>query len=413
MKLLIKNSNVVFKDSVEKKDILIENGVIHKIKDSLNLKEEYTTINAQGLFCMPGLVDLHVHMREPGFEEKETIKTASKAAAAGGVTSLACMANTNPVTDSVEKIENLNSKIKKEKVKIYPIASITKSLEGKKLVNFKELALHRAFGFSDDGFFVKDSAIMASALKIANELNLPIFSHCEDFFLANSSEIENNSNAIEAVAVSRDAALCFCLNCPVHICHVSAKESVEIIRAFKKIGAKITAQTCPHYFMLTKKETLKKDANFKMNPPLRDEEDVLAIETALKDGTLDCIATDHAPHEEKAKENFETASNGVIGLQTSLCCTLTHFYKTKKMSLPEISKLLSLNPAKILNIKNTGEIKKGNVADIVLVNTKENWKVEKKDLLSKSKNSPFLGKTLKAKVVCTISSGEIIYKTFN
>ena len=170
MKLLIKNSNVVFKDSVEKKDILIENGVIHKIKDSLNLKEECTTINAEGLFCMPGLVDLHVHMREPGFEEKETIKTASKAAAAGGVTSLACMANTNPVTDSVEKIENLNSKIEKEKVKIYPIAAITKKLEGKELVNFKELALHRAFGFSDDGFFVKDSALMASALKIAKEL---------------------------------------------------------------------------------------------------------------------------------------------------------------------------------------------------------------------------------------------------
>lgn len=410
MKLLIKNSNVVFKDSVKKKDLLIENGIIHKIEDNLNLKEDCKTINAQNLFCMPGLIDLHVHLREPGNEEKETIKTASKAAAAGGVTSLACMANTNPVTDTFEKIESLNLKIKEEKIKIYPIAAITKNLKGKELVNFKELALHKAYGFSDDGFFVKDSALMASALKIANELNLPIFSHCEDFFLANSTEFEKTNNAVEAVAVSRDAALCFCLKCPVHICHVSTKESVEIIRAFKKIGAKITAQTCPHYFTLTKKETLKEDANFKMNPPLREEKDVLAIEEALKDGTLDCIATDHAPHEKKAKENFKTALNGVIGLETSLCCTLTHFYKTKKMSLPEISKLLSLNPAKILKIKNTGEIKKGNVADLVLVNTEKEWKVEEKNLFSKSKNSPFLGKTLKTKVTHTISSGEIIYE---
>ena len=158
---------------------------------------------------------------------------------------------------------------------------------------------------------------MASALKIAKELNLPIFSHCEDFFLANSTKFEKTSNVIEAVAVSRDAALCFCLKCPVHICHVSTKESVEIIRAFKKIGAKITAQTCPHYFTLTKKETLKEDANFKMNPPLREKEDVLAIEEALKDSTLDCIATDHAPHEKKAKKNFKTALNGVIGLEIS------------------------------------------------------------------------------------------------
>lgn len=407
MKLLIKNSNVVFANEIKKKDLLIENGLISKIEDFISNNSAEKIINSSNLFCMPGLIDLHVHLREPGFCEKETIKTGSNAAAKGGVTSLVCMANTNPVMDSYEKILKLQEKLKKQKIKIYPICSITKNLEGKQLVDFSKIASLNICGISDDGVFVLNSNLMKTALKKAKKLNLVVFSHCEDPYLFKKNPLKNDC---EAVAVARDAALAYTNNCPVHICHVSTKQSVEIIRAFKKLKTKITAQTCPHYFMLTKKETKKKDANFKMNPPLRSEKDILAIENALKDGTIDCIATDHAPHQEQSKKNFKTAANGVIGLETFLSCTLTHFFKTKKLSLPFISKLISKNPAKILNLKNVGEIKTGNQADLILVDLNKSWTVLKKDFVSKSKNSPFIGKSLTGVLKYTFCRGKLIYK---
>ncbi len=407
MRFLIKNANVVFKDSIKKKDILIENGVISKIKDCVADEENLNIIDANNLFCMPGLVDLHVHLREPGFVEKETIKTGSLAAAKGGVTSLACMANTNPVIDCVENLNFLKKITQKQNVKIYPVAAITKNLKGKELVDFAKLKKFGAMAFSDDGVFLENSNLMKTAIKKAKELNVPIFSHCEDRFLSSANAFETDC---EAVAVARDVALCFTTNCPVHICHVSSFFSVNIIRQAKKLKIPITAQTCPHYFMLTKKERLKEDPNFKMNPPLASTKDKLAIEQALLDGTIDCIATDHAPHEEKSKMNFKTAANGVIGLETSLACTITHFYKTKKMSLPKISNLLSTNPAKILKLEKTGKISKGWAADIILVNLHKKWKVKKEDFLSKSKNSPFIGKTLTGKLTHTFCKGVLIYE---
>lgn len=407
MKTLIKNSNLVLAEKIKKKDLLIENGLISKIEDFISNKSADKIINANNLFCMPGLVDLHVHLREPGFCEKETIKTGSKAAAKGGITSLVCMANTNPVMDSYENILKLQEKLKEQKIKIYPVSSITKNLEGKELVDFSKIACLGVCGISDDGVFVLNSSLMKTALKKAKKLNLAVFSHCEDPFLSKKNPL---SCDCESVAVARDAALAFATNCPVHICHVSTKQSVEIIRAFKKLKTKITAQTCPHYFMLTKKETKKNDANFKMNPPLRSEKDLIAIENALKDGTIDCIATDHAPHEEQSKKNFKTAANGVIGLETLLSCTLTHFFKTKKLSLNFISKLLSKNPAKILNLKDVGEIKTGNKADLILVDLNKSWTVLKKDFVSKSKNSPFIGKRLTGVLKYTFCQGELVYK---
>ncbi len=402
MKFLIKNANVVFENDIKKKDILIENGVISTIKDCLNLSL-CKKIDADGLFCMPGLVDLHVHLRDPGFLEKESVKTGAKAAAKGGFTSIACMANTNPVIDSPDSLKLLKEKISKEEINIYPIAAITKNLSGLELVDFKKLANLKVAGFSDDGFFVRNSSIMKKALQIAKELNLPVFSHCEDLNLNTSDP------ASEAVAVARDLALSLSTNCPVHICHVSAYESVQLIRAAKKIGVLVTAQTCPHYFMLTEEKTKTKNPNFKMNPPLRKEKDRLEIENGLLDGTLDCIATDHAPHEKEKKKDYDTALNGVIGLETALACTLTNFYHTKKMNLQKIVKLCSTNPAQILKIK-AGKIFQGALADVILVNLNKKWTVKEENIISKSKNSPFIDQTLIGQVMYTFCNGKLIYQ---
>ena len=401
MKVLIKNSNVVFDDCVKKKDILIENKKISKIGESLNEKDS-VLVNGDGFFCMPGFFDVHVHLRDPGFLEKETVETGAKAAAKGGVTSLCCMANTKPVIDSLEHFKLLEEKIKKEKINIFPIAAITKNLEGKELVNFKELS-SKVFGFSDDGFFVENSKLFKKAMEEAKKLNIPILSHCEDTFLL-------DDEASESVAIAKTIALCLLTNCPVHICHVSTKDSIMLIKAAKEMGVKITAETAPHYFMLTEEDAKGKDPNFKMNPPLRKKEDRAAVENAILDGTLDCIATDHAPHEKENKKDFKTALNGVIGLETLFSSTLTNFYHNKKTSLSFVSRILSKNPAKILNIKNKGEIEIGYDADLVLVDINKSFEVKESDFVSKSKNSPFIGKVLKGKVLKTFCGGELIYK---
>ena len=401
MKVLIKNSNVVFDDCVKKKDILIENKKISKIEDSLEEKDSIL-VNGDGFFCMPGFFDVHVHLRDPGFLEKETVKTGAKAAAKGGVTSLCCMANTKPVIDSLEHFKLLEEKIKKEKINIFPIAAITKNLEGKELVNFKELS-SKVFGFSDDGFFVENSKLFKEAMEEVKNLNLLIMSHCEDTFLLGDI-------SCESVAIAKTIALSLSTNCPVHICHVSTKDSVMLIKAAKGIGVKITAETAPHYFMLTREDAKTKDPNFKMNPPLRREEDRDAVENAVLNGTIDLIATDHAPHEKENKKDFKTALNGVIGLETLFSCTLTNFYHKKKASLSFISRILSKNPAKILNIKNKGEIKVGYDADLVLVDINKSVKIKESDFISKSKNSPFIGKVLKGKVLKTFCGGELIYE---
>ena len=401
MKVLIKNSNVVFSDCVKKKDVLIENKKISKLEDKLEDKDA-VLVEGNGFFCMPGFFDVHVHLRDPGFLEKETVETGSKAAAKGGVTSLCCMANTKPVIDSLDHFKLLEEKIKKQKINIFPIAAITKNLEGKELVDFKELSL-KVFGFSDDGFFVENSKLFKEAMEEVKELNVPILSHCEDFFLL-------DDRVSESVAIAKTVALSLSTNCPVHICHVSTKESIMLIKAAKEMGVKITAETAPHYFMLTEEDTKTKDPNFKMNPPLRREEDRKSVENAVLNGTLDCIATDHAPHEKENKKDFKTALNGVIGLETLFSSTLTNFYHNKKASLTFISKILSKNPAKILNIKNKGEIKIGYDADLVLVDINKSVKIKESDFVSKSKNSPFIGKVLKGKVLKTFCGGELIYK---
>jgi dihydroorotase len=419
--LLIKGARVIDPSQAldDIADILIENGKIALIEQNINI-ENIKTIDAKGLVAAPGLVDMHVHMRDPGQTHKEDIFTGCAAAAAGGVTSLAVMPNTTPVADNPEVIRYILEKSAQTGVKVYPISAVTKGQKGEQFVDFEAMDKSGAIAFSDDGRPVEDAAKMLEAMKAANALGKAIISHCEDMSLAaggiiNEGEcsevlnVKGLSGAAEEVQVARDIALSAHYNLPVHLAHISTKGSVELIRAAKQWGAQVTAETCPHYFCLDESRTLKRDADYRMNPPLRTKEDINAIISALKDGTIDCIATDHAPHTEQEKSNFLKAPNGVVGLETSLAAAITYLVKPEYLSLNDVIKKMSYNPAHILGIR-AGTINVGEDADIVLFDPNQQWMVEPQKLHSKSKNTPFKGMILIGKVKFTITNGIIIYQ---
>lgn len=418
MDFLIKGGQVVFKDCVKPSDIFVKNGKIEKL--GIDLKPEHAEIiDAKGLVIFPGLVDMHVHFRDPGFTYKEDILTGSEAAAAGGVTTVACMPNASPPIDSVKMLEYIKNRSKEAKIRVYQVASITKGLKGTELVDFKDLVLNGAVGFSDDGYPVKNSALLKAAMSYANKLNVPIISHCEDLDIVDGGIINNGivsqqlsikgiDRSSEDSVTAREIAISAATNTSIHIAHVSTIGSVELIRDAKRRGVKVTAETCPHYFMLTETELLKMDADYRMNPPLRTEEDKEAIEKAVLDGTIDCIVTDHAPHGAIEKKDFFNAPNGVVGLETSLACVLTELYHKKKLDLPKIAKLMSLNPCKILRIEG-GEIKEGAACDLAIVDLNRSWVVDPKKFKSKGKNSAFKDMTLKGKVCKTFCNGKLVF----
>ncbi len=415
---LIKNVNVVLPDTIKKLDILIENGKIVKINELIDVVHA-TILNCSNLFLLPGLVDMHVHLREPGFCEKETIKTGCEAAAAGGFTTICCMPNTNPPIDCSEVINFVKSKAKNCKMDVKIIAAITKNLVSLNLVDFEKLSKDGAIAFSNDGFCLEDENVLAKALIESQKNNRFIISHCENSKLTqgglvNQGKISNIlnlkgiSNFSESSIVKSNINLAFKLNCKIHIAHVSVKESVQELSLIKNKTNKISAETCPHYFFFNENELLTQNANFKINPPLRSEADRLAIENAIIDGTIDCISTDHAPHTVIEKQNFLTAPNGAIGLETSLAAVLTHFFHTKKLNLNQIVKIMSINPSRILNIP-PNEISVNKPANFIIVDVNRPWIVNSSSFKSKSCNSPFLGRTLKGKVLKTFYKGELIY----
>ncbi len=419
MSFLIKGGNVVFDNITKISDVFIRNGVIEKIGENL-VCEDVEIIDAKGLTIIPGIVDMHVHFRDPGFCYKENIETGCNAAAAGGVTSVACMPNTSPTVDCVEIISYIKDRAKNSKAKVYPVAAITRGLDGKELVDFKLLVSSGAVGFSDDGRPVENANLLKHAIIETSNLKVPIISHCEDLDIVDGGIINNGKiskqlgvkgidRASEDSVIAREIAIAAATGCEIHIAHVSTVGSVDIIRDAKRRGVRVTAETCPHYFMLTEDKLLKKDADYRMNPPLRTEEDRIAIEQAVMDGTIDCIATDHAPHSVSEKEDFLSAPNGVVGLETSLACVLTHFYHSHKMSLMEIVKLMSSNPSKILNITG-GKISEGMPADIALVDLNKEWIVKPEEFYSKGKNSAFKGMKLKGKVVKTFCDGKLVFE---
>ncbi len=420
MKLLIKNATLVLKDGERKADLLIENGRISKIGSGLNC--EGKVIDATGKHVLAGLIDMHVHLREPGFEGKEDIESGSKAAVAGGFTQICCMPNTNPVCDNAVVVSYIKNRAQQVGLlKVHPIGSITKGEEGAALSETGKMKEAGAVAISDDGKSVMDSNIMRLAMEYASGFGIKCLCHCEDINLVDGGVVNEGYNstltglkgslrAAEDIMIARDICLAESLGVPVHICHVSTYSGVEIIRSAKSRGVEVTAETCPHYFALTDDIITTFDTNTKVNPPVREERDRLAIIEGLKDGTLDCIVTDHAPHSAKDKAvEYNLAAFGMSGLETSFALSYTYLVKSGKIPLVKLSKLMSANPAQILDLDG-GEIKEGAVADLTVVDLNKKWTVNGEKFLSKGKNTPFNGYEVYGSVEYTIVDGAVKYK---
>lgn len=419
--LLIKNAQVVSpaNNLNEKYDILIKDGLVAQLGSDIQA-DNCDVIDATGLYAIPGLVDMHVHLRDPGYTDKEDIITGCKAAAAGGVTSLLAMPNTNPTTDNPQTVKYILEKAKNADARVYVSASITKGLKSEEPTDIEALKNAGAVALSDDGRPVVNTQFLSDAMKKAPQLGMSVVAHCEDLFLADDGKI-NEGEVSEKLGVkgipasaedcgtAREIALAAALDVPVHICHVSTKTSVALIRDAKARGVKVTAETAPHYFSLTDRELLRGDADYRMNPPLRTQADVQAIIKGLQDGALDAIATDHAPHTPEDKSDFVKAPNGSIGMETSLAVGITYLVKTGLLSFSQLIEKMSVNPADILNI-NAGKIDVGENADIALVDLNEEWIVDENKLHGKSKNTPFKGMKLFGKVKRTIFGGKVVFE---
>ena len=402
-------------------DILIEDGKLAVIGSDLR-EPEAQVLDARGLTVCAGLVDMHVHLREPGFEYKEDIGTGTAAAARGGFTSVACMPNTRPVLDGPEQIDYVLRRASEScGVRVWPIGAVSKGEKGEELTDFEALKAAGAVALSDDGVPVQSADLMRDALIRCRRQGLTILSHCEDADMVRNYAVNEGrvSRALglpgrpavaEELMVMRDAMLAEETGSAVHICHISTAGSVDIVRQFKKKGVAITCETCPQYFTLTEEEVLKQGSLARVNPPLRTRQDVEAIIEGLRDGTIDVIATDHAPHsaQEKARPLAE-APSGMVGLETALGVTLTALYHTGKMDLSDLLKKLTFHPACILRIPK-GRLSLGGEADFTIFDLNQEWTVDPERFASKGRNTPFAGKRLKGKVKYTIVGGKIVYQ---
>ncbi len=425
MALLIKSGRLVDpkKGTVNERDLLVEKGRIARILPPGSLGEEsyVDAIDASGMLIVPGLVDMHVHLREPGQEHKETIESGSRAAVAGGVTSLACMPNTRPPNDCravTEKI--LESAEKVGLARVYPVAAITLGQSGERLTDFVELREAGAVAVSDDGRPVVDSGLMRKAMEHALGVGLPVISHCEDPGLSRGGVMHEGAvsarlglqgipAASEEIMVFRDIALAQLTGAPVHIAHVSTRGSVGLIERAKDAGIPVTAETAPHYFTLDHHAVMGYNGRAKVNPPLRTQDDVRAIKGGLARGVIDVIATDHAPHSRLDKDvEFEKAAFGLIGLQSLLPLTLD-LVREGVLELEEAVRKLTCNPATILGVPG-GTLEEGNPADLALVDMSVEYEFREEDILSKSKNSPFFGRIMKGRNELTMVGGKIVWR---
>lgn len=401
-------------------DILVEDGRVVVIASSID-EPDAQVIEARGLVVSAGLVDMHVHLRDPGFPHKETIATGRAAAAAGGFTAVACMPNTKPVADSPETIRYILDAAGTPGSRVLPIGALTMGEKGETLTDAKALHEAGAVALSDDGIPVQSANVMRDGLIKAARQQLTVLSHCEDAdmvqnYAANEGRVSRalgipgRPAIAEELMVCRDAMLAEETASPVHICHVSTAGSVDIIRAFKAKGVPITCETCPQYFSLTEEEVLEQGALARVNPPLRTRRDVEEIIAGLRDGTIDAIATDHAPHsaEEKARPLTE-APSGMVGLETALGVTLTYLYHTGKLTLSDILRKMTINPASILRLP-YGRLAVGAGADITIFDADEEWTVEPETFRSMGRNTPYGGWKLRGKVKYTIVGGQIVYK---
>lgn len=418
--MLIKNGRVMDPSTGfdEVVDLLIEDGKIIGI-GHLDDVIKHEVLDAKGCIVAPGLVDVHVHFREPGATYKEDIESGSQAAAKGGFTTVVAMANTKPVVDNEETLKYILEKMNRTKIKVHTVAALSKGLKGEELVDMKRLIDLGAIGFSDDGVPIKDEYLIFNAMKKAKELDVPISLHEEDpnfigFSGINEGKISEKMgikgapNISEDVMVARDTMLAYYAGAKICIQHISSAASVDMVALIQALGAQVYAEATPHHFSLNEESVLKYGTLAKMNPPLRTEEDRLRIIEGLKNGIIQIIATDHAPHSKEEKDGeFTKAPSGIIGLETSLSLGITNLVREGHLSLMKLLKKMSTNPAELYNL-DIGTLKIGYPADIVIFDENESYVVD--EFLSKSSNSPFVGETLYGKVKYTICDGEIVYK---
>ncbi len=424
MSLLIKNAKIVNADQMHEQpqDILLERGKIVKIAPSIKA-ENVKIIDATGKIVVPGLVDIHVHFREPGREDKETIESGSKSAAKGGFTTVMCMPNTCPVIDNEMIVGAIINEAKRVGlVNVIPIGAITRGQKDGELTDMFELKKAGCLALSDDGKSVNNSRVMRLAMEYADMVGLLLIEHCQDPLLTSCGVMNEGLNSTllgikgdpgiaESVIVARDIELAHYLNTRVHLAHMSLKRSVELIRFAKSQGIKVTAEVCPHHFTLTDDAVKDFDTKAKVNPPLRTKEDIEALKQGLKDGTIDCIVTDHAPHTEEDKDvSFDQAPFGLIGLETSVGLTMSELVHKGVLTLPQLVEKMSAAPARIVGLKSKGWIKEGFDADITIIDPNKEWVFEKDEIVSKSKNSPFIGRKMKGRVDLTIYSGRVVYE---
>jgi len=423
MKILIRNGRLIDPQHYidEKLDVLIQGNRIEKIDKHLRPKgDDVQVIDASHHIVAPGLIDVHAHLREPGFEYKETIKTGTMAAAKGGYTSIVCMANTDPVNDNKSITEHIVKQAKTEGLcRVFPCGAITKGLKGEELAEIGEMYSAGIIAISDDGKSVKNADLLKKAFEYALLFDIPVISHCEDEDLSKGYVHEGHASLIsgldaipsiaEEVIVRRDITIAQYAGAPIHLTHISTSGSVDAINRAKKRYKKITCDTCPHYFTLTDEATLTFDTNTKVNPPLRSREDVEFIKEGLKNNTIDIIATDHAPHDLTSKDvEFNIASWGISGLETAFSLSLQLVHEGV-LTLNDLLKKFTVNPAKLLKLP-YGQLAPDSIADLIIFNLDIEWVVDKNAFVSKGKNTPFHGWKLKGKNLFTMVDGRIVYR---
>ncbi|MBR7186319.1 MAG: dihydroorotase [Clostridia bacterium] len=421
--MILRAANVVLKDGVKKCDIRIADGRIAEISPAGKGKgSAESVLECQNLTVFPGLIDMHVHLREPGFEKKETIETGAMSAVKGGFTQVCCMPNTKPVIDNKIVVSYIKAREKEVNLcKIHPIGAITEGQKGENLAAIGGMKAAGAVAISEDGKTVVNTKLMANAMLYAADFGLKCLCHCEDASLVDGGVVhegyystltglKGSVRAAEDIVIARELCLAESLGVPVHICHVSTYSGVQLIREAKARGVQVTAETCPHYFTLTDEIIKDFDTNTKVNPPIREERDRLAIIEGLKDGTLDCIVTDHAPHHADDKNvEYNFAAFGISGLETSFALSYTQLVKGGALTLEALAQKMSAAPAQILNLEG-GEIKVGAPADLAIVDLNEEWVIDPNEFASKGKNTPFAGRKVYGKVKYTLVNGEIKYQ---
>ncbi len=424
MTILIQNGHVV--DPLTKKDgcfdVLIENNKIKKVAENIEADAD-RIIDAKGCYVMPGFVDLHVHFRDPGLEYKETLETGGKAAVRGGVTTVCAMPNTKPVIDDAQKVASVHERAKTESLtNVIQIGAITVGQAGTELADIAGMAKEGCYAISEDGKSVMNASLYRKAMKIAKESGIAVFAHCEDITMVeggvmNADEnakrlgLKGITNSVEDVIVARDILLAKETGVKLHLCHCSTADSVEMIRIAKEAGLPVTGEVCPHHFILTADDIKEDDGNWKMNPPLRAKADVEALCQGLKDGIMDVISTDHAPHSaEEKNKSMAQAAFGIVGIETSAALTYTYLVKTGILDVMGMAEKMSYNPAKVLGLADKGSVSEGMVADIVIFDPEKTYKIDKNAFASKGKNTPFDGYEVTGEVAYTLVDGRVVYE---